>query len=54
MTILIVFGAWFLHAAFLTGLVITCGSLDVSLRSVSFVETLVALYVSACGLLSAM
>ena len=49
----VVLGALFLHAALLAGFVITCVSPDISLRSVSFAETLVALYDSDCGSLSA-
>ena len=46
-------GALFLHVALLAGLVVTGGSLDISLCSFSFVETLVAQDDSACGSLSA-
>ena len=49
----VVLGTLFLHAALLAGLVITCGSPDFSLRSVSFAETLVALDDSAYSSLSA-
>ena len=49
----VIFGALFLHTALLVGLIVTCGSPDISFLSFSFAETLLAPDDSAGGSLSA-